>query len=168
MKDKKYGEDYVNLGWMPGGETGMASFAEDVWKAVPADYKGTKLADLPIMAKIKSVKDIAMLICIEGGTPGGPNYLRQWQSRNRDLKVMVGSLGVNVPTNIVYVASGQYVSILRGGRGAAEYQYMLKIVAPTDVQDADAITLSHVVVLVFLLIGNIGYLATKAKKGGEK
>ena len=168
MKDKKYGEDYVNLHWIPGTETGMSSFAEDVWKTVPADYKGTKLADLPMMAKIKSVNDFAMLICIETGTPGGPEYLRQWQARNRNLKMLVGSLGVSVPANIAYVASGQYMSILRGGRGATEYQYILKIVTPTDVQGADAMTMSHVVVLIFLAIGNIGYLAIKAQKGGKK
>jgi len=168
MKDKKYGEDYVNLHWIPGTETGMSSFAEDVWKTVPADYKGTKLADLPMMAKIKSVNDFAMLICIETGTPGGPEYLRQWQARNRNLKMLVGSLGVSVPANIAYVASGQYMSILRGGRGATEYQYILKIVTPTDVQGADAMTMSHVVVLIFLAIGNIGYLAIKAQKGEKK
>lgn len=168
MKDKKYGEDYVNLHWIPGTETGMSSFAEDVWKTVPADYKGTKLADLPMMAKVKSVNDFAMLICIETGTPGGPEYLRQWQARNRNLKMLVGSLGVSVPANIAYVASGQYMSILRGGRGATEYQYILKIVTPTDVQGADAMTMSHVVVLIFLAIGNIGYLAIKAQKGGKK
>jgi len=168
MKDKKYGEDYVNLHWIPGTETGMSSFAEDVWKTVPADYKGTKLTDLPMMAKVKSVNDFAMLICIETGTPGGPEYLRQWQARNRNLKMLVGSLGVSVPANIAYVASGQYISILRGGRGATEYQYILKIVTPTDVQSADAMTMSHVVVLIFLVIGNIGYLAIKAQKGGKK
>lgn len=168
MKNKKYGEDYVNLHWIPGTETGMASFAEDVWKTVPADYKGTKLTDLPMMAKIKSVNDITMLIVIETGTPGGPEYLRQWYARNRNLKVLVGSLGVSVPANIAYLASGQYVSILRGGRGATEYQYLLKIVTPTDVQGSDAMTMSHVVVLVFLLLGNLGYMATKAQKGGKK
>lgn len=165
LQDKKYGEDYVNLGWIPGTEAGMASFAEDVWKTVATDYKGTKLADLPIMANIKSVKDFTMLIVIETGTPGGPEYLRQWQTRNRDLKMLVGSLGVSVPANIAYVASGQYISILRGGRGATEYQRLLNIVTPTDVQGADAMTMSHAVVLVFLILGNIGYFATKGARG---
>ena len=168
LKNKKYGEDYVNLHWIPGSETGMAAFAEDVWKTVPADYKGTKLADLPMMAKIKSINDITMLIVIETGTPGGPEYLRQWQARNRNLKMLIGSLGVSVPGNIPYVASGQYISLLRGGRGATEYQRILNIVTPTDVQSADAMTMSHVVVLVFLLVGNIGYLALKGQKGGKK
>ena len=168
MQNKKYGEDYVNLGWIPGSETGMSAFAEDVWKTVAADYKGTKLADLPMMANIKSIKDITMLIVIETGTPGGPEYLRQWQARNRNLKMLVGSLGVSVPGNIPYVASGQYISLLRGGRGATEYQRILNIVTPTDVQGADAMTMSHVVVLVFLLVGNIGYLALKGQKGGKK
>jgi hypothetical protein len=165
MKDKKYGVDYVNLGWIPGTETGMASFATDVWKTLErGDYKGTKLADLPMMANVKTINDIYMLICIETGTPGGPEYLRQWQARNPNLKVLVGSLGVDVPANIAYVAAGQYVSILRGGRGAAEYQWLLKIVTPADVMGSDAMTMSHVVVLVFLILGNIGYFATRKAK----
>lgn len=166
MKDKKYGVDYVNLGWIPGTETGMASFATDVWKVLEkGDYKGTKLADLPIMANIKTVNDFTMLICIETGTPGGPEYLRQWQARNPRLKVVVGSLGVSVPANMAYVASGQIVSILRGGRGAAEYQRLLNIATQADVQGSDAMTMSHVVVLLFLLVGNAGYFATRKKAG---
>jgi len=165
MKDKKYGVDYVNLGWVPGTETGMASFAMDIWKTLEkGDYKGTKLADLPIMANVKTVNDIYLLICIETGTPGGPEYLRQWQARNPRLKVLVGSLGVSVPANIAYVAAGQYISVLRGGRGATEYQRLLNIVTPADVMGADAMTMSHVVVLAFLLLGNVGYFVTRKPK----
>lgn len=170
IKTKEYGKDYVNLGWIPGTETGMASFATDIWKtAEKGDYKGTKLADLPIMTNVKTVDDFYMLICIETGTPGGPEYLRQWQARNPKLKMIVGSLGVSVPANMAYVASGQYMSILRGGRGATEYQRLLNIVTPADVQGADAMTMSHVVVLAFLAIGNIAYFATKKPKtsGGK-
>jgi len=168
MQNKKYGEDYVNLGWIPGSAIGMAAFAQDVWKTVAADYKGTKLADLPIMANIKSVYDITMLIVIESGSPGGAHYLGMWQARNRDLMILVGSLGVSVGVNMPFVASGQYISILRGGRGAAEYQRILNIVTPADAQGADAMTMSHVVVLALLLVGNISYLALKGQKSGEK
>jgi len=165
MKDKKYGVDYVNLGWIPGTETGMSSFATDVWKTLEkGDYKGTKLADLPLMAKVKTISDIYMLICIETGTPGGPEYLRQWQARNPQMKMLVGSLGVSVPANIAYVAAGQYISILRGGRGATEYQRLLGIMTTADVMGSDAMTMSHVVVLVFLILGNLGYFATRKAK----
>jgi len=162
MKDKKYGVDYVNLGWIPGTETGMSAFATDVWKTLEkGDYKGTKLPDLPIMANVKTVNDVAMLICIETGTPGGPEYLRQWWARNQKLKVMIGALGVDVPAVMAYIAAGQYVSQLRGGRGASEYQVLLKIVTTADIMGSDAMSMSHLVVLVFLLIGNLAYLALK-------
>jgi hypothetical protein len=38
---------------------------------------------------------------------------------------------------------------------------------PADAQGADAMTMSHVVVLAFLLVGNIGYFATKKPKAGK-
>jgi len=162
MKDKKYGVDYVNLFYIPGSETGMSSFATDVWKTLAkGDYKGTQLADLPIMANIKTVNDITMLIVIETGTPGAPEYLRQWQARNPKLQMLVGSLGVDVPTNMAYIASGQLISILHGGRGAAEYQRLLNISTRTDVMGSDAMTMSHAVVLIFLVLGNIGYFAMR-------
>jgi len=168
MASKKYGVDYVNLGYIAGSETGMASFAMDIWKTCEkGDYKGVKLADLPIMANVKNINDIYMLICIETGTPGGPEYLRQWQARNPKMKMMVGSLGVSLPGNLPYIASGQYISLLRGGRGATEYQRLLNIMTPADAQGADAMTMSHVVVLAFLLVGNIGYFATKRPKAGK-
>jgi len=165
MKDKRYGIDYVNLGWIPGTETGMASFATNVWATIEkGDYKGTKVADLPLMANVKTVSDIHLLVCIETGTPGGPEYTRQWQARNPSLKILVGALGVSVTGNMPYVASGQWITMLRGGRGAAEYQRLLNIATPADAQGADAMTMSHAVLLVFLLVGNLGYFATRKAK----
>jgi hypothetical protein len=166
MKDKKYGVDYVNLGWIPGSETGMSSFATDAWKTLEkGDYKGTKLSDLPIMANVKTVNDVTMLICIETGTPGGPEYLRQWWARNPKLKVLIGALGVDVPATMAYIAAGQVVSMLRGGRGAAEYQKLLNIVTTADIMGSDAMSMSHFVVLVFLVLGNVGYFALKKTRG---
>jgi hypothetical protein len=59
--EKKYGVDFVHLGWLPGGDAGKNLFLEDVWAACPQDHYGTPVEDIPMMQNIKSIDDIAWL-----------------------------------------------------------------------------------------------------------
>jgi hypothetical protein len=59
--EKRYGVDFVHLGWLPGGDAGKNLFLEDVWAACPQDHYGTPVEDIPMMQNIKSIDDIAWL-----------------------------------------------------------------------------------------------------------
>jgi len=54
---KKYGEDYVILGYAPGFETAIASFARDIRSIFPRDIFGTSTDDIPMMKTIRSAAD---------------------------------------------------------------------------------------------------------------
>jgi len=170
-----YGGDWVHLGYIAAGEVGMSAFATDVWAAKPTDYQGWLVSDaskLPIMQQVRSIKDIYMLISIESGTPGFEEYNRQWWTRKSTLKILVGALGVSIPGYEPY-RPARIQSYLGGGRGAAEYILLLGQTDPKILTSqpgkiavgvTDALSTSHMLVIVFVVIGNIGYFLRLRRK----
>jgi len=120
-----YGEDWVNLGYIAGGEVGMSNFAMDAWGAKPTDYQGTLVSTIPLMQNVHTIQDIYMLVSIESGTPGLEEYLRQWWIRNNGLKIIVGCLSVMKPGVIPYYSSGHVKGILAGFKEYVEYEWLL-------------------------------------------
>jgi len=156
---KQYGIDFVDLGYVPGGETAMSAFAGDVWKTFPVDYRKNPIDTLPIMANVKTAKDFSFLISIAAGSPGVPEFIRQIQEPYK-VPFAAGLVAITVPITMPYLQSGQMVGLLGGLRGAAEYEQLLDFKG-TAVRAMDAISFSHLVVLVFVLIANIAFLASR-------
>jgi len=62
LDQKKYGEDWVNMGYIAGAEVAMAAIADDVHKALPKDVYGTPIEDLQIFDNIKTGEDFELAI----------------------------------------------------------------------------------------------------------
>jgi len=74
---KTYGEDYVFLGYIPGGETGLASFLSSIRSVIATDFRGNLIDDLPIMKNIDTCTDFDLVIDCETGTTLGDGFVRQ-------------------------------------------------------------------------------------------
>jgi hypothetical protein len=158
LKGKRYGVDYVNLGFLPGSEASLAAFAADIHRTIPKDYFGTSLNDLPIMANVKTLRDINLVVAITGGNL--PSYLRQWQAPYKVL-VCCGTSSINITDFLPFYASGQIVGLLNSLVGAAEYETLVKEPG-MGIASSDALSLAHLVIIMFVVIGNLGYLVTQA------
>jgi hypothetical protein len=162
MPDKKYGEDWVNLGFKEGREVVMVSMGTSIPKTFPADSRGNKLEDLPIMQGVTTFDDVAMLMNVSGGLPGTKEWVLQVQSRYH-VKLGSGCTAVSAPEFYPYVQSGQLVGLLGGMKGAAEYEKLVGRLG-TAQRGMDAQSVSHIVVFLFILIGNIAYFSVKGAK----
>ncbi|MBS7651770.1 MAG: hypothetical protein QW638_04825 [Candidatus Bathyarchaeia archaeon] len=161
-KGKEYGKDYVNLGFFAGGEAAMAAFARDIMGLVKRDYYGTPIENLPVMSGLKSLSDIDLFICLWSGTPGWVEYLRQWQTPY-GIACVGGTLGVVGPGAQPYVAAGQLKGLVVGLRGGGEYEKLIN--KPGEATAGlDAISTTHILIFACVILGNIGYLATKGVK----
>jgi len=121
---KKYGVDYVDLGYRAGGENAIAAFAQDIQKTFPTDVKGMDTAGMPLLQGIKSARDVAMVISMAGGSPGPAEWIRQaGQPYGTTIAGIVTT--VMVPPNLAYVQSKQMIALLYGLRGAAEYELLV-------------------------------------------
>jgi len=156
---KKYGEDYVLLPYIAGGETAAAALAKDFKNTVKNDYYGTPVDQIPLLKNLNTANDFALLITITAGTPGVEEYLRQWVSPF-GIKFNVGALGVSAPNYMPYYTSGQIYGMIQGLRGAAEYE--LLVGSPSiAVSSMDALSAGHIVTIVFILLGNAVFLLRK-------
>jgi hypothetical protein len=160
--DKKYGVDWVNLGFKEGREVVMVSMGTSIPKTFPTDSRGNKVQDLPIMQGVKTFDDIALLVNVSGGLPGTKEWVLQVQSRYH-VKLGSGCTAVSAPEFYPYVQSGQLVGLLGGMKGAAEYEKLIHCPG-TAQRGMDAQSVSHVVVFVFILIGNVAFFSVKGLK----
>lgn len=60
--DKVYGEDYVEVGWYVGGETGFSTLLDDFLTIFPEDRFGTPVEELPILENVRTGNDFATII----------------------------------------------------------------------------------------------------------
>lgn len=156
---KRYGQDYALTPYLAGGETASAAMAKDFKSIVKNDFFGTDVNSVPVLKDMKDAKDFSLVIVITAGTPGVEEYLRQWVSPYNSAMI-VGALGVSTPTYIPYYNAGQIKGMLQGLRGAAELELMLG--APSAaVSSMDALSAGHLVVVVFMILGNIMFLLDK-------
>jgi len=75
---------------------------------------------------------------------------------------------VQAPTMLPYVnEQQQLVGLLGGLKGAAEYELLInKPGFATKGMDAQSV--AHLIIILFILIGNIGYFATRKQKDNLK
>jgi len=161
---KVYGEDWIELGWVPQSETGMAALGTDIWATKPVDYiENRQTSSFPIMQNIKTAEDIDLLISFETGTPGLPEWVRQWNVPY-GTPIIMGCIGVMVPEVAPYLQTGQLGALIPGLTASAEYELLLKRPGLA-IAGVDAISMSHLLIIVLVIIGNIAYFLTRGKGG---
>lgn len=158
----QYGVHFANLGYVPGGETAIKRFGSDVPGTVRKDFRNKSLASLPIMEGIKDTRDFALVIDFVAGNPGIQEWVRQVQGP-LGINLAAGSVTVQVPMTMPFVQSGQVKGMLQGLRGAAEYEVVMGKPGPS-VAKMDAQSLGHLVIIFFILVGNIAYFLDKKRE----
>ena len=84
---------------------------------------------------------------------------------NAQYGVPVGSgvTAVVAPKMYSFVNAGQMTGLLGGMKGAAEYEIMVGKEAKA-MRGMDAQSLAHLMIILLVVIGNIGYFATRKKE----
>lgn len=161
--EKKYGEDYVYMGFIPGEETGIASLADDIKGTAKREYFGTQADSLTALRDVKTVKDFDLVLTACALSYMMDAYVRQIVTRH-NVKLAFLSLGMNYPEKSVYFPN-QIVGILNGLIGAAEYENITGFLGAAS-SATDAFSMEQVLLLVLIAVANVGYFASKRKRRG--
>ncbi len=162
--NKKYGEDYVILGYKPGNEAIIKGMVRDLRAIFSTDIKGTKVEDIPMMDGVYKFEDFNFLFSASAGFPGSIEWM-QYATDNTNVQMSTGTTSIMVNDIMPFVVSDQIQGILAGMPGAAEYETLVgKPGIGTSGMDAQS--LAHLVIVLFIIFGNIGYFIerNKAKK----
>ena len=164
-RGKEYGVDYVRLGYLPGGETAKTALATDLHGAVSVDYYGTPLEEISILENINDGSDVDMVLAFDDGGLGYGGIVRQYHTVF-GIPIVVNVLAVMGPGVEPYIDSGQVKGLVSGMRGGAEYELIYGKPGAA-VAGLDAQSLIHLMVLGFIILGNIDYFYGRFKGGIE-
>ncbi len=164
--------DWVNLGYKTGGGVLIVRMGSDIQSVFPVDYDGNPVGDMPVMDGISRLSDFDMILSLSAGDPGVPAWVMMAGDRY-NIPIGGGCTAVSAPQFYPYLGTGQMVGLLGGLKGAADYETMVRVgvenpPAGTATPGMAAQSVAHLVIMLFIILGNISYLAGKKKKGGAK
>jgi len=163
--------DWVNLGYKTGGGVIIVRMGSDIHAAFPQDYNGNPVEGMPVMEGVNKLGDLDMIISLSAGDPGIHAWVMMAGDRY-NIPVGGGCTAVSAPELYPYLSTGQMTGLLGGLKGAADYEAMVRVgvenPAPgTAIPGMAAQSVSHLVIMFFIVIGNIAYISSR-KKGGLK
>ncbi len=150
---KRYGVDWVNLGYKAGDDAVMVLMGQGIKNAFPRDYRGTPTRDIPMLQSVRDYSSFPLLVNISAGFPGTKEWVQQVQSRFH-LPMVSGCTAVSAPEYYPYLQSGQLLGLLGGMAGAAEYE-KARDEKGSATKGMDAQSLAHIFVALCIVLGNV-------------
>jgi hypothetical protein len=126
------GNQYVNLGYLPGGQIGMRAFVENPTEAAPYAFVQNKFGEFapipawttPPLAGVTSLSQFAAFILITDDADSARAWIEQTQSTRDKVPVpfVVISSAQAAPMIQPYYASGQISGLVSGLYGGAIFE----------------------------------------------
>lgn len=159
---KVYGLDYVNLGYKAGGQGLINAILSSIRSLFTTDVHGTPADSLPLMQRLKSLKDFALIVSLSAGKPGAKEWV-QFAGDPGGIPVAIGTTAVQAPLLYPYYPS-QIVGLLGGLKGAAEYEAALSSRYPRFLAMDQRATrlmapqaMAHFLIMALILLGNLAF-----------
>ena len=162
---KKNGVDYVYLGYKPYPIIIILGMGQNYRIPFPTDYYGVPLDSLPMMAHIQSYNDVKAVLNISGTS--ATDWWITYGNGRYGVPLAIGVTGVMATDYYPYLQTGQIFGILGGLKGAAEYEELVGTPGPA--MDGMRVQLvAHAVIILFVIVGNVGYFALRRAKQRER
>ena len=162
---RKYGEDWVNWGFLPGGLPMLEGLLRNFRTQVKKDIKGKPLDELPLMAGVKDIHDVGLWLDFTG-TGIWSGYVQLIYGPYK-VPVGVGCTAVVGPQLFPYLDSKQLTGQLFGMRGAAEYEELNHHYGKGD-QAMPSISFAHFLIIFLIIVGNVGYFWSRRQTGAGR
>lgn len=158
---KQYGIDFVNLGYKPNYVAVLSGMGNSIVSIFPTDNSGTPLAELPLMDSVYNYDDVDFIFEVADNSTA--NYWVSIVNAGYGIPMGCGTTAVSAPQYFAFYASGQFVGLLGGMKGAAEYEIMVGEKG-TAFTGMGAQSLVHLLIIALVLVGNIGYFMSRKKR----
>ena len=176
------GVDYVMFDYKVGGEIVIKNIASDFRGVYMQDINKKSISQIPMMKDIYSVEDFDFVFDLSAGVPGNAEWV-QYACDPKNVPLSSGCTSIMVTDAIPYVESGQLKGILAGMPGAAEYENLVYNFMKNDLENENIVnsenilpgkatsrmsaqSLAHIVMVLFIIVGNISYFLSR-KKGNR-
>ncbi len=157
----RYGVNYLNLGYLPGHEAGLAQLAA---KGLPMDapdfVQKKSLKQFPVAANIKTLRDIALVIELAGSEEPLKMWMEQVQAR-ANARTAAGVSAAVEPQARAYRDAKQLVALMSGLIGAAQYE-ILSNQPGLAATSMDAQGAAQIVLVLVIALGNLAFWISRA------
>jgi hypothetical protein len=158
---KEYGTDYVNLGYKYGYVAVMLGMGRNISDIFPRDNYDHKLEDLPLMREVKNYSDVDFIFIVSDNAT--VDYWVSLVNAQFGVPMGAGVTAVMAPKCYSYLQTKQLVGLLGGMKGAAEYEKLTRNPGRA-MRGMDPQSIIHLLIIVFIILGNVGYFVSKKKK----
>ncbi|MDD3095628.1 MAG: hypothetical protein WC372_02465 [Candidatus Neomarinimicrobiota bacterium] len=180
----EYGVDYVNLGYRPGNEAVIKGITKSFEANFSVDSRGIPISQIPIMQDVQTARDVDFIFSFSAGYPGAIEWVL-YAGDPLQVPVSSGNSSIQVNQLLPYVKSGQMKGVIAGMPGAAEYETLLiqkvegkegllvnkaHALLPNFKENRDATkfmdaqSIAHLVIVLFIILGNISYFVKRKKQ----
>ncbi|MBU1627991.1 hypothetical protein KKB18_11540 [bacterium] len=158
---KKYGEDYVYLGYKPYPAIVIMQMGEDFRAPFPKDYYKQDLEEIPMMKGIKNFDNMG-LVCVITSTSGIDMWLVYGQGKYKFP--MVSGLSAVMSTDYYpFLQSGQLKGLIAGLKGASEYEKLINKPALAT-KGMVVQSFAHILIVFLIFVCNLCYFITRGKE----
>ncbi len=157
---KVYGVDYVDLGYRPGYIAVMIAMGRELRDVFSTDYQGTSLDDMELTKNLHSYDDFKLLFGFEHGAV--IDYWVRYAQARFGQRMAFGTTAVMAPDAYPYLQAGQIEGLVGGLKGAAEYETLVGVPG-LGTRGMPAQQWAHLLVIGFIILGNLGYFFTRGK-----
>lgn len=155
--DYTYGEDYIILGYVFPNEAAVAALATDFHAQVSVDWNGESIEGT-FLDNINDGGDFVMVASYTTGIVD--SAIMRHFGQTFGTPIVRNAIGVMISAQTAYLDAGVIDALLASTRGGAELEYLIQAPGP-GLKSMDAFTFCHYMLIIFILIGNIGYFGSK-------
>ncbi|MFH1374583.1 MAG: hypothetical protein ABII79_12385 [bacterium] len=160
-REIRNGIDYAFLGYKPYFALVILGMGQNFRLPFPTDYYGAPLDSLPMMQGVQNYDQVACVVDLSAG-----NITDAWISYGQGrfyFPLALGLTGVMGADYYPYLNSKQIFGLMAGLYGAAQYEELAD--NPGLAKDGMRIQVyAHLVIIFFILLGNIGYFVSRREK----
>jgi hypothetical protein len=162
-----YGKDFAFLGFAAAYTIAMYKMGTSIEEVFHKDDRGHDISTLPIMSGVRSLKDASALIDIAANS--NPRFWINFAVEPHGITLLMAATAVDATNYFPFLQTGQVKGLIAGGRAGAEYESILrKRGIMKSIGDGTRAlgsqSLSLLVIIAFILIGNIGYFAGRGSR----
>ncbi len=166
----QYGVDYVDLGYKAGNEGVITVIFTDLKKLFTTDARGTAVSKIPMLRDIPNVQSFDLILSLSAGYPGTKEWV-QYAGTPGNIPVAAGCTAVQAPLLYPYYP-GQLQGLMGGIKAAAEFEQLLVQRYPqfkgqaysTALLRMGPQTVTHLVIIFFILVGNITFAILRRRR----
>lgn len=152
-----YGEDWVQLGYIPGYEAVLSAMTDDLKGIAPVDQFGTPTEDIPMLKDINSIEDYDYLYACT--YTAMDVYIRQWGEKAlaRGIPIVINMLSGTVPLAMPYYRAGTMTAYLNSITAGAGYE---RLIGRPGMGAAlmDAQSTAHLLGIGVIIVGQVAFL----------